>query len=247
MIPYLRFLAGRERTRESNRHLGFTLAFIAGAVNAGGFLAVSQYTSHMTGILSSIADNLALGQASLVFAGLSAWLAFVAGAVASAVLINWARRKKLQSQYALALMVEAILLLVFGLLGANLAAFVELFSPATVLLLCFVMGLQNAIITKLSSAEIRTTYMTGNTTDLGIELGKLFYWNRDEELSDRVIANREKLGIHAVMIGLFVFGRFLGALGFKRIGFSATIPLAVILFAIAVLPVFEDLSPSHSD
>lgn len=144
-------------------------------------------------------------------------------------------------------MAEAILLLVFGLLGSNLAAFVELFSPATVLLLCFMMGLQNAIITKLSSAEIRTTHMTGNTTDLGIELGKLIYWNRDEGLSDRVIANREKLRIHAAMIGIFVFGGFLGALGFKQIGFSATIPLAVLLFAIAVLPVFEDLSPSHAD
>lgn len=244
MISYLRFLAGRERTRESNRHLGLTLAFIAGAVNAGGFLAVSQYTSHMTGILSSIADNLALRQTPLVFAGLAAWLAFVLGAAASALLINWARRKKLQSQYALALMTEAVLLLAFGLFGANLATFVELFSPATVLLLCFMMGLQNAIITKLSGTEIRTTHMTSNTTDLGIELGKLLYWNRDAAAEGRVLANREKLAIHAEMVGLFVFGGFLGALGFKRMGFTATIPLAVVLFVIAAVPIFEDLTPS---
>lgn len=243
MISYLRFLAGRERTRESNRHLGLTLAFIAGAVNAGGFLAVSQYTSHMTGILSSIADNLALRQTPLVFAGLAAWLAFVLGAAASALLINWARRKKLQSQYALALMTEAVLLLAFGLLGANLATFVELFSPATVLLLCFMMGLQNAIITKLSDAEIRTTHMTSNTTDLGIELGKLFYRNRDTATPDKVVANREKLAIHSEMVGLFVFGGFLGALGFKRIGFTATIPLAAVLFVISAVPIFEDLTP----
>ena len=91
MIRYLRFLSGRERTREANRHLGLTLAFVAGAVNAGGFLAIAQYTSHMTGVLSSVADNLALGRGRPVLAGLCAFTSFVAGACFSAILIQWAR------------------------------------------------------------------------------------------------------------------------------------------------------------
>ena len=242
MIRYLRFLSGNERNRESNRHLGLTLAFIAGAVNAGGYLAVSQYTSHMTGILSSLSDNLALNRLDLVASGLAAWCSFLCGAATSAILINWARRRKLHSQYAMALMLEAALMLVFGLLGANLKFFVGLFVPATVLLLCYLMGLQNAIITKVSNAEIRTTHMTGNTTDLGIELGKLLYWNRDGSTPEKVLANREKLGIHAALIGLFVIGGIAGAVGFKRVGFSSTIPLAALLFVIAVVPVWDDLS-----
>lgn len=68
-IPYLRRLTGRERTRKANRQLACYLAFIAGAINAGGFLAVQQYTSHMTGIVSSMADALALGQAVFFLAG----------------------------------------------------------------------------------------------------------------------------------------------------------------------------------
>ena len=32
------------------------------ATNAGGFLAVQQYTSHMTGMVSAMADAVALGQ-----------------------------------------------------------------------------------------------------------------------------------------------------------------------------------------
>ncbi|MFX1764116.1 YoaK family protein [Paraburkholderia sp. A1RI-2L] len=47
-----------------------------------------------------------------------------------------------------------------------------------VALLCYVMGVQNAMITKISRAERRTTHMTGIVTDLGIELGKGLYWNR---------------------------------------------------------------------
>jgi uncharacterized membrane protein YoaK (UPF0700 family) len=240
MIRYLRFLSGHERNRESNRHLGLTLAFVAGAVNAGGYLAVAQYTSHMTGILSSLSDNFALSRMNLVASGLAAWSAFVCGAATSAILINWARRRRLHSEYAMALMLEAMLMLIFGRLGAHVKLFVGLFVPATVLLLCYIMGLQNAIITKVSHAEIRTTHMTGNTTDLGIELGKLLYWNRDDA-SEKIVANREKMSLYSSLIGLFVFGGVIGAIGFKHIGYGATIPLAAILFIIAVVPVWDDL------
>mgnify|MGYP006215961311 CR=1 FL=1 len=113
----LQQLAARDRTRQRNRQLGALLAFMAGAINAGGFLAVQRYTSHMTGVVSSIADDLVLGHGLLVLAGLGALLAFVAGAATTAILINWARRRGLQGEYALSLALEALLLLLFGLLG----------------------------------------------------------------------------------------------------------------------------------
>ncbi|MCP1572787.1 hypothetical protein J2S30_001166 [Herbaspirillum rubrisubalbicans] len=160
-INYLRRLTSPARTDLSNRHLGRSLAFIAGAVNAGGFLAVGQYTSHMSGIVSSLADNLVLGETLLLVAGASALLSFLLGAACSAVMINWARRRGLHSEYAMPLMLEAMLLLCFGILGSNLENHRLLFVPVTVALLCFVMGLQNAMISKISRSEIRTTHVTG--------------------------------------------------------------------------------------
>lgn len=243
MIRYFRFLSGNERTREANRHLGLTLAFVAGAVNAGGFMAVSQFTSHMTGVLSLIAEHLALGKGGLVAAGLASFAAFLSGAAASAMLLHWARRQRLHSEYALSLLLEAALLMAFGVLGHNLDAFAGSVTTVTVLLLCFVMGLQNAIITKLSGAEIRTTHMTGNATDLGIELGKLFYWNAEGTARvDKVAANRAKLVLHASMIGAFVCGGLAGALGFKRLGYGVTVPIAALLLVIAIVPVWDDLA-----
>jgi uncharacterized membrane protein YoaK (UPF0700 family) len=59
---HLRHLTGKERSQLANRRLARYLALVAGASNAGGFLAVQQYTSHMSGIVSSMADQLALGQ-----------------------------------------------------------------------------------------------------------------------------------------------------------------------------------------
>jgi uncharacterized membrane protein YoaK (UPF0700 family) len=236
-------LTHKIRTRRANRQLGGLLAFVAGAVNAGGFLAVQRYTSHMTGVISAIADDLVLGQVALALAGASSLLAFLLGAATTAVLVHWARRHDLHSEFALSLMVEALLLLLFGLLGANLELFVDVFVPSTVLLLCFIMGLQNAIITKISKAEIRTTHMTGIVTDLGIELGRLFYWNRTREarLEHFVRADRDKLAIHGTILGLFFGGGLVGAAAFKAIGFSSTVPLSALLIAIAAPPLVLDL------
>lgn len=242
-LHFLHRLIGRERTRTSDRQLGGVLAFVAGAVNAGGFLAVQRYTSHMTGIVSAIADDLAIGQFFLAVAGGATIAAFVLGAITTAILINYARRRHLHSVYAGPLLVEALLLLVFGVSGANLASFATLLLPSTVLLLCFIMGLQNAMVTKLSQATIRTTHMTGVVTDLGIELGRLFYWNRTHQPRNAgfVKADRDKLFVHATILALFISGAVLGAFAFKHLGFTATIPLSLALVAMALPAVLADL------
>ena len=240
-------LTGKERSRAANRQLGCVLAFVAGAINAGGFLAVQRYTSHITGIVSAIADDLAVGSLGLALAGVACLLSFIAGAACTAILINWARRRQLQSKYALALMLEAILLLIFGLMGANLKALPHLLVPSAVLLLCFIMGLQNAIVTKISNAEIRTTHMTGMATDIGIELGRLVYWNRSKEAQGMVPvrANRDKLVLHLSILSLFFVGGVLGALAFKALGFAATIPIAIGLTALALPTIAADLRNPH--
>jgi uncharacterized membrane protein YoaK (UPF0700 family) len=219
------------------------LAFIAGATNAGGFLAVNQYTSHISGIVSAMADNSAAWDVGLVLSGMGALVSFVGGAALTAVLVNWGRRRRMQSEYALPLMLEAGLLLVFGLVGGHLEAQRWLFVPATVMLLCFTMGLQNAIITKISHAEIRTTHVTGVVTDIGIELGKLLYWNRTVHRPGEPVvrADWDRLRLLGSLVGLFFGGGVVGAVGFRRVGFACTLPLAGMLLVLALVPVVDDL------
>lgn len=241
-INYLRGFTAPERTDATNRRLGRSLAFVAGAANAGGFLAVGQYTSHMSGIVSSLADNAVLGDASLLISGLSSLLSFLMGAAMSAILINWGRRRRLRSIYATPLAIEAVLLLCFGLLGSNLEHHRMLFLHVTVGMLCFVMGLQNAMITKISRAEIRTTHVTGLVTDVGIELGKMFYWNaRPVAGEGNVQADRQKLTLLGSLLLSFVAGGLAGALGFKHLGFISTVPLAIVLLTLAAVPLVDDM------
>lgn len=238
----LRHLTGRHRTPSINQLLGLLLAFNAGAINAGGFLAVAMYTSHMTGFVSMVADNLVLGQLSMVLGALGALLSFVAGAATTAILVNWARRRGLQSGYALPLLLEAVLMLVFGLIGGLLNRQTPFAVPMAVLVLAYMMGLQNALVTKVSAAQIRTTHMTGILTDLGIELGKLVYWNRTGGPPERqVAANRARLRLFALLLGLFMAGGIVGAAGFQSIGFVWVLPFAMILLLLSLPPLLADL------
>lgn len=237
----LRHLTGQHRTASTNRLLGALLAFNAGAINAGGFLVVGMYTSHMTGFASMISDMLVLGSFTVAIGATGALLAFVAGAACTAVLVNWARQNHLRSEYALPLLLEAGLLLVFGLLGATLNRQTPFAVPLTVLVLAFTMGLQNALVSKISASQIRTTHMTGVITDMGIELGKLFYWNqgaRPPELQVR--ANRIKLRLYAMLLGAFMAGGVVGAAGFKYLGFVWVLPMAGLLLLMSLPPLWAD-------
>ncbi len=219
------------------------MAFVAGAVNAGGFLAIARYTSHMSGIISAIGDDLALNNFISVLGGISLLLSFLLGAATTAIIVNWGHRREIRSEFALPLLVEAILLLMFGLVGANLNLYLPLTVPAIALLLCFVMGLQNAIVTKASKAEIRTTHMTGVITDIGIELGKMIYWNRSKDANKQglVKANIEKLKTHTFIFGMFLVGGIIGAVSFKKVGYIAVVPLSLSLAIIAGFQVYRDI------
>ncbi|WP_085314812.1 YoaK family protein [Derxia lacustris] len=240
-IAYLSTLTAPERSARANLHLGVTLAFVAGALNAGGFLAIGQYTSHMTGMVSAAADNLALGNGVLVLAALLSIVAFVTGAATTAVMVNHGRRAARRNIYQPPLLAEALLLLLFGSVGSLLSPHEIVSVSLGAVLLCFVMGLQNALVTKISNAEIRTTHVTGLVTDIGIELGKLFYWNRPGGApgAAEVQANRRRLRVHSLLVGGFFVGGVTGALGFKHLGFGATIPLALALVAMSVAPAFS--------
>lgn len=236
-VKYLARLLAAERSAQTNRHLGVVLSFVAGMLNAGGFLAIGQYTSHMTGMVSSAADNLVLGNVVIMAAALLSIASFVAGAASTALLVSYARRNAARNIYTPPLLLEALLILVFGVAGSQLQMHELVSLSLTAMLLCYTMGLQNALVTKVSNAEIRTTHVTGLLTDLGIELGRLLYWNRktDSDLQ-RITVNRHKVAIHASLVLAFFVGGVIGAAGFKFFGFAFTIPIALALTVMAFAP-----------
>lgn len=226
-------LDGRRRAVQSNKILGYCLAFIAGAVNAGGFMLVGQYTSHMTGIASLAADNVAIGNWILVLSLLFYILCFILGAATTTLLVIWGRNRLLHSCYALPIAFEGILLL-FLASGSILS------TSGIISLLCFLMGLQNAVITKITDTRIRTTHITGMSTDIGIELGRIIYSIMSKRLVP-VTYSMEQILLHLSIVSLFLIGGIIGACGFKYIGFIFVFPISAFLFLLAAAPVFKDI------
>lgn len=228
-----RALVAHRRTAGNDLVLATILAGIAGAANAGGFFALHQYTSHMTGYLSQLADNIATLNTRVALVSICAISAFVTGAGFSTVLINWARDSASRQQYAWPLAMQGAFMICFSWGGIFTSEIGRLFSLAC---LCFIMGMQNATITKISSARIRTTHATGMITDIGIEVGRAVFAILRPNSGARM--NGPKLRILLQLVMAFLVGGIVGAVGYSLIGFFFSLPLALILLSLSIPALF---------
>jgi uncharacterized membrane protein YoaK (UPF0700 family) len=109
------------------------------------------------------------------------------------------------------------------------------------------MGLQNATITKISGAEIRTTHVTGVITDLGLESVQLFYWwlgrlrGRRWARAGRILRISQRhptalrLLLLASIIGSFLLGVAAGTFAFDHTGgISLLLPILFLLWIVYV-------------
>ena len=221
---------GEQRGVSADRGLAWSLAGIAGAVNAAGFYAAGLYSSHMTGTVSTMADHLALGEMAAFGMAMAIVATFVAGAMVSAMLINAGHRRGLSAIYAYSVCLEALLL---AGLGAADVWLHELRGATLVMGLSFLMGLQNAIVTRISNARVRTTHVTGMVTDIGIELGNLIDDLYHRNGQDRIRGTLDKLKTHLPTVGSFLMGGVLGVLGYSAWGAMLFVTLAAILAGFA--------------
>ena len=164
----------------------FMLAFLSGCVNAGGYLATHRFVSHVTGFATLFGIDLANGRVDAAFGILSVPAFFLFGVMISAYLVDRRIHKKQVPHYASVMGLVFLSLMAaslggyygfFGLFGEELRLKQDYIFLA---LLCMASGLQNASITTASGATVRTTHLTGITTDLGIGLVRALSAGRDK-------------------------------------------------------------------
>lgn len=215
---------GSERTENIDLFLAGLLSSVAGALNAVGFLIAGSFTANMTGNISAFADEVASGAIlnALAFAGLV--VAFICGAWMIAFAIQTGERMRIRSVYALAVLGEAIILLILGaiLIRDNTQ---QIFL---VIGLSFVMGLQNAVTTMISRARVRTTHVSGMATDMGIELAALMGPDRAKS------GVLPMLKLHSLTLTSFAVGGVMGTVVFGLVGSWLFVIEALILLLVAV-------------
>ncbi|MCJ2096272.1 MULTISPECIES: YoaK family protein [unclassified Methylobacterium] len=220
---------GETRSFAADLNLSWSLAAVAGALNTAGFYAVGFYASNMTGNVSAISDRAGTGDLILAVKALLLVVLFMLGAATSTLLIRRRRRHARHDAYAYSICAEACLLAAIGLVALPLAEPAR--GEALVFGLSFVLGLQNAVVTKITDARVRTTHVTGMVTDIGIELARWLDRKAGDPLAKR--HDPDKLRLHLMTVGAFLGGGLVGVLAYRTVGVGLLFAAAAILALLA--------------
>jgi uncharacterized membrane protein YoaK (UPF0700 family) len=247
-------LSARAYSFHQKSKLAISLSWIGGYTNVVSLLSTGWVASHMSGPTTWFGLVLIEGQAkvglSMRTAGYFGFVlaAFWLGAILSAFMTEGAERRGRASKYVLPMAVEATLLGLFAI-ALNLYT-PEVIQTGRMLYLvsglaCLAMGLQNATITRISGAVVRTTHVTGVITDLGLEGVQYFYWFLDQsrgkswQRRGRLLRVSQRhptvlrLVLLASIFGSFLLGAVAGAYVFlHRPTLAMLLPIAFLCFIV---------------
>jgi uncharacterized membrane protein YoaK (UPF0700 family) len=218
--------------RQKSR-LAISLSWIAGYTNIVALLVTGHVVSHMT--VSHMTGNTTVFSSAIAARNwkdaekIGAVIgSFLGGAVLSSFITETAHRRGAASKYVLPMAVEAVLLAILGLWLARLTEASLFPGLGFACLAALAMGLQNATITRISDAEIRTTHVTGVITDLGLESVQFAFWWRDKIRFQKTLARFGRTLYltrrHPTFLRLLLLTSILGSFGFGAI--AGTIALA---------------------
>lgn len=234
---------------KSNVAIWMTLAFQAGSLNVGGFMACHHFVSHVTGFATMFGYEVNQHDASHALTMLFVPIFFLFGAMVSGLLVDLPLKTHKKPRYYFTFGVIFFLILSVFLAGSSglLGAFGEHFSHVRdyllLILLCLTCGIQNGTITTVSKAVIRTTHLTGITTDLGIGIIRVLNHNKlsGSDLEERR-ANLMRMGI----IVFFGLGCVVGGFLYQRFGyFGFSLPTATSGSLFLLMLYFQRIKRHH--
>lgn len=230
LLRLTRLATHAKRASVTDVFLASILAFVAGAANLGGLFAIGHFATHMTGYLSWIADGVVLREGQLVWLSLMALLLFFLGGIVSTLLLKILGLTRPHLRISAPVALQGVLLTTFATVGI-LEDPVRV--PVGLAILCFTMGFQNAMISRISNFTIRTTHMTGLVTDLSVETGR---WIGARLLRQPAVAGSSSRRLVLItLIGLFFLGGLAGSFSYRLLGFAFSLPFAMVLFLLAAM------------
>lgn len=199
----------------------FMLSFNGGCINAGGFLATGKFVSHVTGFATLFGVDIVNNQVKAAISMLTVPLFFLLGAFIAGLLIDRPMEQGKRPHFDWVMGLSS-LCLIAAASGEHfqLGGFGEIFRLKDAFflltLLCLASGLQNGAITSSSLRSVRTTHLTGITTDLGLGLARLFIFDSNKQnYKNEVRSNQLRSG----SIVSFVLGSAVGAFVFLKMGY----------------------------
>ncbi len=224
---------GKNRTYKHNLLLAALLSSNAGLVNITGVLSLSVLTTNVTGHFAFFSEQLSLHQYDLAINFLIYIFSFLFGSFFSSILTEYFEAKEKKTSHGLSMSIEIILL--FSV-GYYLKYYNNILSTEVIAsTLLFAMGMQNSLVTQISSSTVRTTHLTGLFTDLGIELSQLFFHKKIEEKN----MLWKSINLRLAIITFFFLGGILGGFLYKYIQEGTLIVASLILLFALLFDVFR--------
>lgn len=163
----------QSRSFIDNLKLGTLTAFTAGMVNVSSLVLFFSFASNVTGHYAILAEEISKGkwyQVAIVFSWI--FLFFFGSFMANYIVIN-GNKKRIFLAHAIPMFLEIACFIVVGVYGHYFYTETLLETEFLVAILLFSMGLQNGLTASISNFAIKTTHLTGLTTDLAIHLSLL--------------------------------------------------------------------------
>lgn len=215
------------RTLGDNIRLGTLTAFTAGTINIASLLIFLSFTSNVTGHYAIFAAEISKGNWTQV-AVVGGWifLFFFGSFVANFFVINFNKKSKYFA-HAMPIVLEIICLLFVGIYGQFFYQKTVEETEYLVALMLFATGLQNGLTASISNFSVKTTHLTGTTTDLGILLSMFTHkkYRRNPELIARA-----KL-LSSIMVA-YVLGAVFSGLTYYYLEFRVFYVISVCLLGV---------------
>lgn len=224
----------------NNVIIWMTMAFQAGAMNIGAFLACRKFVSHVTGFATLFGEEVSRSRFKHAAVLLIVPLFFLLGAMLSGWLVDLRLAAKKKPRYYISFGVIfflnflVLLLGTFGYFGEFGQSKETLQNSVMLIILCLGCGIQNGAVTTVSKSVIRTTHLTGVTTDLGLGLMRSLAARKIFSLRDNEMrANAMRFGIILFFgLGSVAGGFLLSQLAYR--GFLLPVLTSGALFASSV-------------
>jgi len=223
------------RSHADNLKLGTLSAFSAGMVNIGSLLLFFSFSSNVTGHYAILAAEIVKGnlyQIAVVF--LWIFLFFFGSFVSNLFVIHLNQRNSYLA-HAIPLILEIVCLISVGVYGEYFYAETLAETEVLLALMLFAMGLQNGLTASISNFSIKTTHLTGTTTDLGI-LFSMF--TKKEFRNNKALKERAFLLLSIVsfyLIGALAAGFTYSLLGFRIFYLVSLVLVVIILYDLSKL------------
>lgn len=221
------------RSLSDNIKLGTLTAFTAGMVNIGSLLLFFSFSSNITGHYAILASEIVKGnfyQIAVVFS----WIfLFFFGSFTSNLMVIHFNKKNTYFAHALPLILEILCLVTVGIYGQYFYKETLVETELLLALMLFAMGLQNGLTASISNFTVKTTHLTGTTTDLGI-LFSMF--TKAEYRNNPALVDKAKL-LLSIAIS-YVTGAVIAGFTYMYLGFKMFYVVSFILVVI----IFYDMS-----